>query len=105
MISCPADASSRVQTVQALSHFIKSRPPTPRFALLSPLSTHHQGRIWGLSAAEGLLSQVDSQIAAAAFDGEKWAGQVSDGSPAGRQAHRLALVKKAPPLCSHRRWM
>lgn len=74
-------------------------------AALSPLSTLHQGRIWGLSAVERLLSQVDSQVAAAAFDGERRAGRVSDGSPAGRQAHRLALVKKAPPLCSHRRWM
>lgn len=62
-------------------------------------------RIWGLGAAEGLVSQVDSQVATAAFDGESWGVQVSDGSPAGGQAHRLALVKKAPPLCSHRRWM
>lgn len=50
--------------------------------------------IWGLSTAEGLLSQADSQIAAAAFDGEKWADQVSDGSLADRQAHRLVLFKK-----------
>lgn len=77
-------------------------PHVPRCPLCQPL---HQGRIWGLGAVERLLSQVDSQIAAVAFDGEKWAGQVSDGSPAGRQAHRLALIKKAPLLCSHRRWM
>lgn len=80
----------------------RAAPHVPPCPLCQPL---HQGRIWGLGAVERLLSQVDSQIAAVAFDGEKWAGQVSDGSPAGRQAHRLALIKKAPLLCSHRRWM
>lgn len=36
-----------------------------------------------------------------------WKASHSDlrSSPKGRQAHTLALVRKAPTLCSHRRWM
>lgn len=94
----PSNSSTFVPLLLAFPHFALTCP-----LCQPPIRLGHKGSMrahWLLrgSSSRWILTFLQQ-------DGENWAGQVLDRSPAGWQTHRLALIKKAPPLCSHRRWM